>query len=490
MKDGDSVEERQPNGSGRRVLLVNPAKQDCFRVDRVHMGLSLLGEILVSNGHEVKLIDYAFLRWVDKIRAPSIEEVIAEFKPHVIGLSVFTYLYKECDALIERISRCCNVPIILGGVHFTIFPDDYHNDRRISYIVRGEAEKVVLDLIVSAKREPCPVVVDCPLPSADEIPAVNLEIAHGVQYLQAYQIQLSRGCPFNCTFCNIRSIGGRRVRTRDLGTCLSQIIQAKRQHTNIEAVAITDDCPTFDKERFKEFLRMYREANTGCRLSIDNMRANLIDEEMIQLYKLAGGQNICLGVESGCPDVFKQVRKGESLEDIIKAAELVRRHNLALGLCFVIGLPGDNLDRHSYSMRLAKTLKPDYVFWNSCIPWPRTEVHEWYLTHGEIGDLRNFSTLIDPMVNFQDPVCSSPDFPKEDMIKAWLMANMETQDYFRDPRVISKLMSLTRKYKMYRSFAYYLLRWHFFPTIRRIYSRYSLKRTLIKCLSRLNRLVK
>jgi len=459
MKKGNNVSKMGTNGRGRRVLLVNPAKRDYFRIDRVHMGLSLLGEILLSNGHEVRLIDYAFLRWVDEIRVPSIEEVIAEFKPHVIGVSVFTYVYDECEALIERISQCCNVPIVLGGVHFEIFPDDYRDDRRISYIVRGEAEKVIEDLIVSAKREPYPVVIDCPLPSAAEIPAVNLNIAYGAPYLSVYQIQLSRGCPYNCTFCNIRFIGGRLVRARDLGICLKQIIQAKREYNNLKTVAITDDCPTFDRERFKEFLRMYSEANTGCGLFVDNMRANLIDEEMIQLYIRAGGQNICLGVESGCPDVFEQVNKGESLEDIIRAAELVRKHNLALGLCFVIGLPGDNLDRHSYSMRLAKALKPDYVFWNMCLPWPKTQVHEWYLANGEIGDIRNFSTLIDPRVNFQDPISSSTDFSKEDRIKAWLMANMETQNYFRHWRDMLKLTSLALRYKLYRSFTTYFIKY-------------------------------
>jgi len=89
-----------------------------------------------------------------------------------------------------------------------------------------------------------------------------------------------------------------------------------------------------------------------------------------------------------------------------------------------------------------------------CIPWPGTAVNRWYQTHGEIGDVRNFSTLIDPKVNFREPVCNSPNFPKEAMIKAWLVANMETYSF--SPRGWRKLVSEAWKKKLYRPFVIYV----------------------------------
>ena len=56
------------------------------------------------------------------------------------------------------------------------------------------------------------------------------------------------------------------------------------------------------------------------------------------------------------------------------------------------------------------------------------------------------------MVNFKDPVCSSRGFTKNQMVKAWLMANMETNSYFASPQNISKLFRLTIQYRTYRSF--------------------------------------
>lgn len=454
--DRDQASTRRTTANRKRILLLNPCKQDGFSVNRIHMGLTLLGDILKDAGHEVMLFDFAFLRDLrSHIRVPEIEEIIDEFGPDVIGISVFTYLYDECESLIERISRHSDLPIILGGPHFSVFPEDFKHDSRISYVVHGEAEKIILKLAEIAKREKQPIHVDCPLPLAQEIPAVNLDIAYGSEHLKVYQIQLSRGCPYRCSFCTIERIAGRRVRSRDIESCLVEIAKAKRSHPQLEAIDITDDCPTFDRIRFKTFLKILAQANIGCELVIDNMRANLIDEEMLQLYVAAGGKNICLGVESGHPEVFRMVNKDEKLDDIVQAARLIRKYRLILGLCFVIGLPGDNLKRHAKSMALAKALKPDYVFWNMCIPWPGTEVHRWYQMHGHVGDLRNFSTLIDPHGRFREPVAYTSDFSLRDRVRAWLMANLETHRYFRDPRDSWTILVLSLKYRTYRSIAIY-----------------------------------
>ena len=442
----------------RRVLLLNSAKEDNFVVNRLHLGLTLLASILTEAGHQVRIIDYAFLRHISHlIHVPGIEEVIKEFHPDVIGLSVFTYLWDDCDKLIERISRCSSAPIILGGTHFTIFTEDFSTDPRISYIVRGEAESVILNLVETAKKEPVPVFIDASPTSPEAIPPANLDVAYGSQYLERYQVQLSRGCAHQCSFCSIPSIGGRKLRARDLNIVLDQIVKAKQKYPRIKEICITDDFPSYNKKRFKRFLKLLQEANTDCLLWVDNMRADSIDDEMISLYKAAGGYNICLGVETGNLEVFNLINKGESLSTIIEAAKKVRQSGIVLGLCFVIALPEDNLERHMDSIRLAKRLRPQYIFWNMVNPYPGTKVNQWYKTHGEVGDNRNFSTLIDPYGNFKEPRWSSRNFPKKDMVKAWLMANMETTDYLASPKNILKLSRLAKTYGIHHSFTILLL---------------------------------
>jgi anaerobic magnesium-protoporphyrin IX monomethyl ester cyclase len=448
----------------KKILFLNPAKNDSFVVDRIHMGFTLLGQLLTQAGHDVKVLDYAFLKaFQGRFPIPTVREVLSDFKPDVVGISVFTYLYAECHALIEEVSSLTEVPILLGGPHITLFPEDFSYDSRVSYLVCGEAETVITDIIDRLEKKTTPEVVHAQGPAGTAIPAVNLDIAHGSTHLKNYQIQLSRGCPYSCSFCNVEFIaGGRTVRVRNLDTCIDEIREAKRRYPNIQTFIITDDCPNFDRGRFKTFLLRFAELETGCSLHIDNVRADLVDEEMLRLYIRAGGTNICLGTESGDAEVFRLVNKGESLDALVKAIQLVKKFNLSLGLCFVIGLPEDSLGRFRRSLELARSVKPDYVFWNMCTPWPCTPVYEWFITHGVIGDVRGFSTLVDPEFNFSLPRAWSNDFSREDRVRAWLIANMETfafpfSSFARFFSNIPTLLNLARQYGLYAAVCKYIV---------------------------------
>lgn len=441
--------------NARRVLLINPSKNDRFPVTRLHMGLTLIGEMLVRRGHIVRIVDYAFLRSLACASVPSVKEVVTAFSPDVVGVSVFTYLYSACQNVVGELAATGDFPIILGGPHFSVFPDDFVSDERISYVVRGEAENSIVSLVEDAKRQRHPVIVDCLPPRATEIPNANLDIAVGSEKLTEYQIQLSRGCPYHCSFCSVSKVAGRVVRARSIELCVEEIVEAVARYPAINRVAITDDCPTFDRKRFKEFLALFGKRVCGRRLHIDNVRANMVDEEMLALYSAVGGRNICLGVESGDPEVFGMVNKGERLEDIEEAACMVKAHKLTLGLCFVIGLPGDTYRSHANSVALARRIKPDYVFWNMCVPWPGTPVYDWFKKHGTMHDPRDFSTLVDPRVRFNWPVAETEDFPARERVRAWLGANMETHRWFNTPSDWPKLFGLAFKYRVWRSFAVY-----------------------------------
>ena len=436
-------------------------KDDGFPVTRIHMGLMLLAEILESNGHSARVVDFSFLNHLaqeQQYSVPSIAQVVREFEPDVVGLSVFSYLYDECCVAIDQISQATQAPIILGGPHFAVFPDDFKDDPRVSYVLCGEAETEILHVVERAQGLECPKVIRCRTPAPEDIPRARLSAADGHSELQHYQIQLSRGCPYHCTFCNVEQVAGRKLRKRNIETCLDEIKEAKRSHPNLELLVITDDCPTADIQRFKMFLRRVVELDLGWDLWIDNVRANLIDEELIDLFVAAGGSSLCLGTESGNEHVFHLINKGERLEEIIEAAELIKDKGLGLGLCFVIGLPEDTPVRHRDSIRLAKRLKPNYVFWNMCIPWPNTKVHDWFDKNGEIGDQRNVGTLIDLRGDFSMPVASTREFTQRQRIRAWLGANLETHVYFKHKRDLFKLLYLAFQYNVYGKFFNYLTR--------------------------------
>ncbi len=90
---------------------------------------------------------------------------------------------------------------------------------------------------------------------------------------------------------SVEQVAGRKLRKRIVETCLDEIVEVKRSHPNLELLVITDDCTTADIQRFKRFLVCVVEMDLGWDLSIDNVRANLIDEELIDLFVAAGGSS-------------------------------------------------------------------------------------------------------------------------------------------------------------------------------------------------------
>jgi len=89
----------------RRVLFFNAKREKCNSTSP-HLGLATLSVVLKEKGHEVLVIDYQF-----KHTAPSPEAFVKEFKPDVIGVTLYTATMKEANRILDSVSRF-NIPIM------------------------------------------------------------------------------------------------------------------------------------------------------------------------------------------------------------------------------------------------------------------------------------------------------------------------------------------------------------------------------------------
>lgn len=101
------------------MLLLNPHKKDSFKVTRIHMGLTLLGSILKDHGHEVLVVDYSYLDSVSgSVEVPALDRVLQDFRPEIVGVSVFTYMYDETVRMISDIAKVCDCPIFADNPQY------------------------------------------------------------------------------------------------------------------------------------------------------------------------------------------------------------------------------------------------------------------------------------------------------------------------------------------------------------------------------------
>lgn len=436
----------------RRVLLVNPLNPK-IENHFPHTGLASLAGTLKYNNHDVLVIDYALFP-----ESPEIGHFISTFRPDVIGISVVTAVKHDADILIDRILNYSNdVPILVGGPHASLYSEDLEKDGRLDYIVRGEAEDIIVDLVEGAKEEDKPTTVKATLPHPKNLPHPDYTSYYNYKEIENYPILTSRGCPYNCSYCCVGFISSNKWRARNPEQCIEEIKNVKKILPKMKRVEVMDDNPTLSKRHIKNFLRLFLREEFNFKFALVNLRADRVDDELLRLLKYAGCDHLALGAEHGDSEVFNGINKKETHQDIIHAATKIKDFGIKLHCCFIIGLPYDSPEKIKESIKLAKKLKPHHCYWNMLIPYKGTKAREYFegrgITINEIANPAIFSGTEETICI--EPCAVTPEFTAEDQKKAYIMAMLETHCY--PVKLLFKLIPYVRKYKLYKSFIIFVL---------------------------------
>lgn len=408
-----------------RVLLINPA----LKVDNApRYGLGMLSSVLTMRGHIVKVADYIFSRNV-----PPINRIFSWFKPDVIGISMFSSTKPAWLQVIDDVrSIDKGVPIIAGGPHVTIASDELLGNTDIDYLVIGEAEGIISDLVENAFRQDSPVVLPRPpLPDIDTLPFPDYRTFIGYEEMRIYPLLTSRGCPYNCSYCVVGIVCSKEYRPRKIELVIEELKLAKI-YKNVKKFAIIDDSFNINRQRGKELLRGILEARSRGDFdyllhTTGNFRADSVDEELLILFKKLGLDTLWFGVESGNEEVFNMIEKGETLNDITKACQLVSKYKMKLILCFIIGLPKDTFEKTYDSILFARRCRAYITFWNFLAVYKGTSVWNWFKENGTIKE-GEYSLIFSDNLFGLTPNAYTADFSSEDRLNAWRLAKIVTAE--------------------------------------------------------------
>lgn len=373
--------ERHP-----RTLLVMPP--DIAGAFSPHLGLGILANRLDKYGHTAIVLDYSYLNAL-KAPLPNIDEIIDAFNPDVIGVSLFSQNLHLSLRFVETIHQIRPAaPIVIGGPHVSLSSDKDVADvlawPGVQTIVRGEADNDIERIITEVLKGTAKRIIDCKPVELINYSRPNFELFIGGTELETYPIQLSRGCPYQCVFCNIDKLAGRRFRKREIMDCIDEIKEAVNRYKKLQYIKVTDDAPNCLTPRFDEFLEQYITQGFRTRLEVMQLRADHLTLKSCQLLKDAGQPFICIGVESADPKILAGVTKGETLADIQRACHYVNNVNLPLVLCFVLGLPEATKEADFVSINFAKKVQPVHCYWNIAQPMPGTKMYDYFSCKGKI----------------------------------------------------------------------------------------------------------
>jgi anaerobic magnesium-protoporphyrin IX monomethyl ester cyclase len=414
------------------ILLINPAG---WQKESINLGLSYLAAALSGAGFSVTILD---LNRYERDDASLLERV-GQLKPFLVGISIKTATAQEGTRLSELLAAAApEAVVVCGGPHMTLCPEDYmRHSPRVSYGIMGEGElaNVALARAIHAGEDPSgidgvvwrrggEVVVNpwSPPSDLDSLRRPDLDVIEGFSWQDfRYPIVTSRGCPFGCIYCCVNKLtGSRKWRFRSPENVVDELV-AVRDAKGITSFEIWDDNFTLDLVRAKAICRlMIARGLTLSWYCHNGIRADRIDLELAQLMKQAGCTSIAFGIESGNPATFDSINKGEPLSAVVNAVRIVKSVGIKAVGYFIIGLPGDTLERFIETVRFQRALKLDHYVFGMLIPYPHTEVWDIVKQRGvmfcDITQTQHFSDDIVP-ISFE-----LPEFPKQDMVRAFYIA--------------------------------------------------------------------
>ncbi|NOZ60249.1 MAG: B12-binding domain-containing radical SAM protein [Calditrichaeota bacterium] len=276
----------------------------------------------------------------------------------LVGISTISSTATRAYIIADQV-RALGIPVLMGGPHVTYLPDEAleHCD----FVFRGEAEKalpVFIEQWLSEKnwekvpnlsfRKGTDIVhnsmVDF-VKNLDEIPYPDFSlIKNGIRKTYGYRIvpvQTSRGCPFDCEFCSVTGMFGRKYRFRSADNIIEEL---KRYNEKGNFVFFYDDNFAANHRRTRELLEKMIEQKFSFRWSTQ-VRADVAkDPELVHLMKKAGCETVFIGFESVDPVSLKEMKKKQTVEEIRLAIEVFRKNCIHIHGMFVFGFDSDTLD--------------------------------------------------------------------------------------------------------------------------------------------------
>ena len=282
------------------------------------MGPIYIGTILKKDGHDVtvynenmKAIDYNRIKDSD-----------------VLGLSMMTSTAPRGYEIAQRFRQLNpNGRIIIGGSHATFVPEEAAE--YADHVVTGEGEFIVSDLVKYGSNEK--IIAGSPVKNLDDLPFPDFTIIDGFnKRMEFTPVSTSRGCPFDCIFCSVTAMFGRKYRFRSTESVIEEL--SRFEHRRI---FFYDDNFHANRKRTIDLLEKMIEHKITPKWIAQARVEVAQDEEMVKLMAKANCSQLCIGFESLKPEVLESYNKKQTPEDIKSCIKILHKHGIKIHGMFI-----------------------------------------------------------------------------------------------------------------------------------------------------------
>ena len=434
----------------QKILLINPPDGDkaMFNLQTAKLkrypnyppyGLGIISNQLEKRGYDVQILnlnDHLLTKAneledfdYDNIVFDHLDGIINEFNPDLVGLTcMFTMTHKSLKNIIDHIANGYKIPIAVGGVHITNsiqsdltrekFIEDLSN---VNFFFLFESEIAFADFINTINHPKgnlshlrqlvfrgnnntifeiddrvVPTGEDLNLsPNHSKMPAENFGKYGKIgsfAYLKGPDARFStvlsnRGCRASCTFCSVRNFNGKKVRSRSVQSVIDELLYLRHEQ-QVDHIMFLDDDLLYDKKRAIELFSEMDKQKVNITWDASNgLICSAITEEVVDAAYRGGCIGVYLGMESGNPQILRQIRKPGTVKNFLNAAEILKKYpEINTRVLLMIGFPNETFSNIYDTVKVSLEMDLDWYQVSPLQPLPNTPIFDQMSSDGLISE--------------------------------------------------------------------------------------------------------
>ncbi|MFC1885381.1 B12-binding domain-containing radical SAM protein [Thermodesulfobacteriota bacterium] len=386
-----------PDDSRARVMAFPP------------LGIQTLAPVVRQHGHAVRMFDTCH----PQMHLEHIVQAAKKELPEVIALSVLsTTTYPAAKSMARMLKIAApSIKIIMGGVFASMNSVNVLKDcPYLDCVGVGEGEELLPDyldnldkpgevaglvwrngegIIQNDRRPQIDDLNQFPYPDRislpiDYIESLPLDVPAVLSLDKFCTMQTSRGCPYNCIYCDIPVLSNRKWRYRSPEHVLGEMQELNDM--GYRSVYFTDDHFLLKPKRIEKICKKIIEKKFDFRWGCEG-RVDSAAIENLSMMKEAHCNYLFFGVEAGTQKVLDRLNKKQSLEQIEYAVNEAKRQRIErVHGSFIIGSPSETEEDIKESFRFAARLKIDTFNFNRLCAYRGTPLWKEYVELGIIDD--------------------------------------------------------------------------------------------------------
>lgn len=408
-------------------------------------------QVKERTGEFRKQDDYSPERRVVDLKEEFLNEV-NDYKPDLIAATATSQAFDLLTDFILPAKKKYNIPIIIGGSHPTVSPEESIRKSGVDIICIGEGEKALLELLkrIEQKRDYFDIpnlwvktsegkIIKNklgPLINLDETPEPNWDIFNPLHRIRPFQgkvmnygyFEISRGCPSRCSYCinsclhelyKNSGISSKAFRFHSPEVIVGRMKKLKEKYGFNHVQFVDENLTVMPTKSLEKLAELYsRDVGVGF-YTMGRPETLIVNPEKVKILKYMGCKMFALGAESGNERLRRTILKRPMKEGVLeKAAELLKEQDIMISLFNIIGFPTETKEMIFDTIELNRRIQPVRNSVRFLVPYKGTEIRDYCVREGYITDdyenkIRDISCLLEPVLTLPSP----PHPTKQELIK-------------------------------------------------------------------------